>query len=183
MANGRGGVRAGAGRPKKPLAEKILEGNRSKVPHSRLEFPENNEELIGEIMPDPNEFLKQNTKNTNDNLAPKIYEETWKWLKERECDRFVKKELIEQYALNIARWIQCEEGINQFGLLAKHPTTGVPIASPYVSMGMNFMKQANNIWLQIFQIVKENCTFAVNGKTPNDDIMEQLLNTNPRRGN
>jgi len=175
MANGHGGTRVGAGRKKKPLADKILEGNPSKEPLTKVQFNElPSGEPKGEDMPEVAEFLKQNTKNATTNLAPQIYQTTWKWLKERGCEQLVKKELIEQYALYIARWIQCEEGVNMYGLLAKHPTTNLPIASPYVSMGISFLKQANVIWLQIFQIVKENCIVPV-GDNPNDDIMEKIL--------
>lgn len=169
----RGGARPGAGRKRKPLAEKITEGNRSRTPMKRLDFSDL-PDLAAEDMPPPAEFLKQSTKNTVQNLAPEIYEQTWMWLHERRCDKLVKKEMIEQYALYIARWIQCEEGINQFGLLAKHPTTNMPIGSPYVSMGINFLKQANAIWNQIFQIVKENCETPV-WDNPNEDIMERIL--------
>ena len=31
----------------------------------------------------------------------------------------------------ISRWIQCEECITKYGFLAKHPTTGNAIPSPY----------------------------------------------------
>lgn len=103
------------------------------------------------------------------------YEETWRWLDERGCAIYVKKELIEQYALYMQRWIQCEEGINQYGLLAKHPTTQLPIASPYVNMGISFLKQANVLWLQIYQIVKDNCETPIGASNPNDDLMERLL--------
>jgi len=41
-------------------------------------------------------------------------------------------------------------------------------------MGINFLKQANIIWSQIFQIVKENCQEPVSND-PNDDIMERIL--------
>ncbi len=37
------------------------------------------------------------------------------------------------------------------------------------------MKQANAAWYQIFQIVKENCTVEISGRTPQDDVMERLL--------
>lgn len=176
MSSGHGGSRPGAGRKKRPLAEKLLEGNRG---HEKLTYLklDGQQELPGEDMPPIAEYLTQVTKNSNQNLAPQIYESTWKWLHERGCDLFVKKELIEQYALYITRWIQCEEGINQYGLLAKHPTTQMPIASPYVSMGLNFLKQANILWMQIFQIVKENCSVPLDSN-PNDDLMEQILKGN-----
>jgi len=174
MANGRGGYRPGSGRKRKALAEKRLNGNPGHEPLRRLKDVQPSD-LEGEDMPPVAEYLKRNTKNTTDKLAPQVFENTWRWLKERGCEKFVVKELIEQYALYLARTIQCEEGVDMFGLLAKHPTTGSPIASPYTSMGIAYSKQANILWGQIFQIVKENSSMAVDGNNPNDDIMLRLL--------
>jgi hypothetical protein len=86
----------------------------------------------------------------------------------------VSTQLVEQYAMSVSRWIQCEECISEFGFLAKHPTTGNAIASPYVSMSQQYMKQVNQVW---YQIVKENCSVEWQGATPQDDVMERLLNT------
>ena len=218
MSGGHGGKRLGAGRKRKPLAEKLLYAangnhkitklkepeyadfdseaatadelgaksqaelgakNQSELGGARIEakpFDESEySDIAGKDMPPVSEYLRKMTKNTNENLAPEIYEKTWEWLRARKCEQFIKKELIEQYALYIARWVQCEEGINTYGLLAKHPTTGSPIASPYVSMGLNFLKQANNIWGQIFQVVRENSSIAVDGINPADEVMARLL--------
>src|SRR5699024_10508989 len=57
----------------------------------------------------------------------------------------------------------------------KHPTTGNAIASPYVSMSQQYMKQVNQIWYQFYQVVKENCSVEWQGSTPQDDVMERLL--------
>ncbi|MGI6593681.1 MAG: terminase [Christensenellales bacterium] len=179
MANGHGGARPGAGRKKKSLTEKILTDGNGHHKITKLKLPEKDvgdiKNMSGNDMPPISEYLKKMTKNTNENLVPEIYEKTWQWLKARGCEQYIKTELIEQYALYIARWVQCEEGISTYGLLAKHPTTGSPIASPYVSMGINFLKQANIIWNQIFQIVKENSSVAVESSNPNDEIMARLL--------
>lgn len=78
-------------------------------------------------------------------------------------------------AMSVARWIQCEEAVTEFGFLAKHPTTGSAIQSPYVAMSQNFMSQTNRLWMEIYQIVKENCATEYNGVTPMDDTMERLL--------
>jgi hypothetical protein len=38
------------------------------------------------------------------------------------------------------------------------------------------MNQANRLWAEIFQIVKENCSTDYNdGMNPQDDVMERLL--------
>lgn len=70
--------------------------------------------------------------------------------------------------------------ISEFGFLAKHPTTGNAIASPYVSMSQAYMKQVNQIWYQIFQVVKENCSSDFS-HTPMDDTMERLLTARQNR--
>ena len=175
MANGHGGARPGAGRKKKALSEKIIDGNPGKAPLTKLQFSVQDSALHGEDMPLVSEWLTQTTKNSQQNIAQQVYENTWKWLKERGCDQYVNKDLIEQYALYMQRTIQCQEGINQYGLLAKHPTTQMPIASPYFNMALQSSKQANLYWMQIYQIVKDNCETPIGNSNPNDDLMERLL--------
>jgi len=132
-------------------------------------------DIQGADIPPPSEWLGDQTKNTQrESVAGKIYESTWRWIRERRCDHLIKQEQIEQYAASVARYIQCEEGISTFGLLAKHPTTNMPVASPYVAMGERFLKRANLLWATIYQIVKDNCEVPV-GNNPNEDIMEKIL--------
>ena len=47
--------------------------------------------------------------------------------------------------------------------------------SPFVSISQAYMKQANVIWADISQIVKENCSVEVKFNNPEDDMMENLL--------
>jgi hypothetical protein len=176
MGNGHGGKRPGAGRKTKPLSEKMLEGNPGHASLKKLKAPICAAEPVADDAPPVAEYLKRSVRGTaEEKVAPEIFKKTWAWLKERGCEQHVKQELIEQYALTIARWIQCEEWINTHGLLAKHPTTGNPMASPYVTTGFQYLKQANILWGQIFQIVKENSSVAITGRTPNDDVMSRLL--------
>ena len=141
----------------------------------RIRLPENVEELTGEDMPEPKEYMKQQQRNGKDFCAEDVYKETWEWLKGRGCEKLVNPQLVSQYAMTVARWIQCEEAISEYGFIAKHPTTNAAIASPYVSMSQNYMKQVNQLWYQIYQIVKENCLTDYGGQTPQDDAMERLL--------
>lgn len=179
MANGKGGARPGAGRPKKPLAEKIVDGQASKA--KVLNF---GDEMKGEDMPEPNKYLYEQTKGASENTAQEIYEKTWRWLKERKCDIYVQPNLVEQYAICVARHIQAEEAIHTYGFLAKHPTTGVAITSPFIRISHEFLKQSNAIWNQIYLVIKENCAdFYTNASDGSTDVMEQILNSRPKRGN
>lgn len=168
----RGGVRVGAGRKAKALTDKISDGVGATV----MELPEP-PSFEGEDVPPVKEYLKAKQKSGIDLCAEDVYRETWNWLKERGCERLVSSQLLEQYAMSVSRWIQCEQCISDFGFLAKHPTTGNAIASPYVAMSQQYMKQVNQIWYQIFQVVKENCSVEWQGNTPQDDVMERLLRT------
>lgn len=170
----RGGARPGAGQKKKPLHDKLLEGNPGKRPLQVMEFMDT-ADLKGQKMPPPREYLGKAQKSGKESLAVEIYESTWKWLQARCCSHLIPAQLLEQYAMSVARWIQCEESITEYGFLAKHPTTGNAIPSPYVSMSQSFMKQANNLWFQIYQVVKENSAADYKGATPHDDAMERLL--------
>ena len=173
MGSGRGGARPGAGRPRKPLAEKIQNGNPGRRPLEVVSFPV--VALSGADMPPPQEYLTAKQKDGGATIAVEVYEKTWRWLKERGCAHLIPPQVLENYAQTVGRWVQCEEAISTYGFLSKHPTTGVPIPSPFVTMSQSFMKQANNLWYQIYQIMRENCSAPFEGKSPQDDVMERLL--------
>ena len=175
----RGGRRVRAGDKPKPLAEKIAAGEDADI----IEFTptalegadlDDAADLVGEDMPSPSEYLSARQKDGKPLGADEIYKETWIWLKNRGCEKLVNKRLLESYALAFARFIQCEEALSTYGLLGKHPTTGGVVASPFASLSQSYQKQANLLWYEIFDIVKQNCTTKFDG-SPQDDMMEQLL--------
>ena len=163
----RGGARPGAGRPRKALTEKIAEGKTAEVMMQPADTP-------SAETPPVREFMQELQRDGTKLLADEVYTETYQWLKERSCEKIVSRQLVEQYAMSISRWIHCEQIVTKYGYISKHPTTGAAIASPYVAMSQNYMKQANQIWNQIFQIVRENCSVEFQGN-PNEDMMEKLL--------
>ena len=166
----RGGARVGSGRKSKALTEKIDSGLAATV----IDLPEP-AEFDGEDVPPVKDFLKAAQKSGIDLCAEDVFKQTFLWLKERGCDRLVNTQLIEQYAMMVSRWVQCETCISEYGFLAKHPTTGAAITSPSVTMSQNYLKQVNQCWYQIYQIVKENCSVEYGGASPHDDLMERLL--------
>ena len=199
----RGGARAGSGRKRKSLDEKILDGTESKTkaPLSSAEkrareilkdakaseeaakkpkletavgtLPEVTDLEAADI-PDVREYMLRQQKNGSYLIAKDVFRETWLWLKENGCNGLVPKQIVEQYAQSVARWIQCEEAISQYGYLGKHPTTGNPVSSPFVSMSKDYKKQVNTDWFVIWQIVKENGSMGY-GTSNDDDLMEKLL--------
>ena len=166
----RGGARPGSGPKRKALTEKISAGKTATV----IDLPDASE-LTGVDMPPVKDYMKAKQKSGTDLCAEEIFRETWNWLRKVGCTEYVNTLLINQYAMSVARQIQCEQAISEYGFLAKHPTTGAACQSPYVSMLLQFTKQANQSWYQIYQIVKENCSIEYTGATPQDDVMERLL--------
>ena len=172
----RGGARPGSGQKRKGLNEKISDVNRVSSKKIKVLDFGGTADLYGEDMPPQSEYLSAKQQNGQEFAAADIYNKTVVWLQRRSCAVFVSPALIEQYAMAAARWLQCEECIAKFGFLAKHPTTGNAIQSPYVAMAQSFSKQANAYWCQIFQVVRENCSTDFGGMSnPHDDVMERLL--------
>ena len=169
----RGGARPNTGPKKKALAEKIVEG-RATLEDGAVVLPDP-VEIEGVEMPPIKDFLKAKQKNGKDLCAEEVYKSTYLWLKKKRCEKLVSTQLLEQYAMSVSRWVQCEEAISEFGFLAKHPTTGNAMQSPYVAMSQNYMKQVNQVWFQIFQVVKDNSSADIGGANPQDDLMERLL--------
>jgi len=172
----RGGPRPGTGPKKKALIDKINDGTADG--EKILPQPA---DIEGYDIPPVKDYLKAKQKSGKDLCAEDVFIATYKWLKNCGCEKLVTLQQIEQYAMSVSRWIQCEEAISEFGFLAKHPTTGNAIASPFVAMSRDYMKQVNATWFAIHQIVKENCSVDYGGATPHDDLMERLLTA--RRGN
>ena len=167
---GQGGKRPGAGRKKKAVTEKAANGNPGGRRLTVLDIPD----VEGAAMPKPKDILSAKQRDGTELRAKEIYEETWQWLNKIGCAAYVSPQTIERYAMCVARWIQCEEMTNELGFLSKHPTTGKPITSPFINIGINYMNQAARQWDAIMQIVKENCTVDFSGANPNDDL-ERLL--------
>lgn len=166
----RGGPRPGTGPKKKPLAEKVQDGTAD----GAMVLPEPSE-FTGEDIPPVKDYLKARQKNGKDFCAAEIYTETYKWLMARGCEKLVNNQLIEQYAMSVARWVACEESISEFGYLSKHPTTGNAISSPFVAMSREYFKQCSAAWYQIYQVVRDNCAVEFGGSSPQDLLMEKLL--------
>ena len=137
---GRGGARPGAGRKKSAVKEKAASGNPGGRKLEILDIPE----VEGVEMPKPHDFLSAEQRDGSPLQAAEIYEETWEWLKKIGCAAKISPQLLERYAMASARWIQCEEMTNKLGFLSKHPTTGKPILSPFINIGINCILSREN---------------------------------------
>ena len=165
----RGGPRPGSGRPKKPLAEKVLSGNPGKRELKVLEFS-----APALDVPAPPDYLEDLAAGVGSCPGAKyLYEETVRWLESTGCLHLINPQFISEYAILKTRWLSCEVK-NKAGLLAPHPTTGQAIPSPYVRMGLDFLRAADAAWAKIWAVVTQNAERTYSA-SPHDDAMEKLL--------
>lgn len=170
----RGGARVGAGRKPKALEEKLSTGNPGGRKLTVVSLSGEATELNGVVMPPVKDYLKSKQKDGTTLFAEEIYNEMWEWLKKYNCEHLVMPQMIEQFAMVSARLIHCEQAISDFGYLVKK-ANGSAAPSPYVTMSNEYRRQANQLYYQIYQIVKENSSVEVGSMSTSNDVMENLL--------
>lgn len=106
-------------------------------------------------MPPIKEYLKEIQRDGSELGAEEVLKETLEWMDSRGAKGVVSVQLVEQYAFSVARWIHLERLISKYGYIAKHPTTGAPIQSPYVVMAQSYMKQVIAIRGEINLLLKD----------------------------
>jgi hypothetical protein len=163
----RGGARPGAGRKKKPLVEKILDGNPGKRPLTVVEFY--GVPASGELTPP--DFLKIASKETADNYptADEIFIQVAEWLKTTGCAHLISPTVIEDFAINRRAFFECECMNKRLGRIANGKR------SPYVDMAMQYAGLMRVAFDRIWSIIAQNTERRYEGGST-DDIMERLLN-------
>ena len=106
-------------------------------------------------MPPVKEYLAAVQRDGSTLCAGDVVRETIEWLRSRGCENAVSAQMVEQYAMSVARWVHLEEMISKYGYIAKHPATGAPMQSPYVTMAQGYLKQAAAIREEIMLLVKD----------------------------
>lgn len=103
--------------------------------------------------------------------AAQIYAEISAWLALHHFREYTPEHALQMYSMALARWIQAEEAVSRTGFLAKHPTTGAPMTSPYVTMSLEYQRQAQNAWWTIYNMIKD----ATDGKAKVEEPSNSLL--------
>jgi hypothetical protein len=144
----RGGARPGSGRKKKPLAEKILDGNLGRRPIKVVDFGGSPFEE------QPPEFLKLASKETAENYptADQIYIQVSEWLKGTGVGHMVSPTLIEDFSINRRAYFECEYMNKRLGRIAGGKR------SPYVDMAVSYYTMMRAAWEKIWAIVAQKPT-------------------------
>ena len=177
MANGHGGARPGSGRPRKPLADKLLEGNPGKRKPKVLDIAANKDNPVPEY---PERLAYYPTRVSGQPSSQDIWHETVEFLKTTGCLHLINPAFIEEYALLKARFFEAERTISKT-LLAYETKddkkTKMIEANPAVDISLKYLRAADQVWAKIWDIVRQNSE-KFYGTTPNDDLMRGLLQFN-----
>jgi hypothetical protein len=178
MANGHGGARPGAGRPRKSLADKQLEGFPGKRRPKVLHFE-------GEAAPvQPPEWLRNyGESHAGRPTCDQIYQDTVAWLEQTGCAHLVNPEYISDYAIIKASWYEASRWITHLGLCYIPKTkegdkSESLVQNPMVDVAAKYYKMANAAWHKIWSVVAQNSEMLL-GDDPNNDMMSYLLNNKP----
>ena len=114
------------------------------------------DELQTIAMPSVKEYLTAVQRDGSELCSEEVFCQTMGWLKSRNCENAVSEQIVEQYAMSVARWVHIEQMISKYGYIAKHPTTGAPMQSPYVMMSQAYMKQIIAIRAEIQALIKDS---------------------------
>lgn len=172
--DGRGGARQNAGRPRKALADAIIDGTRpSRLKSVKFE----GEELTNETTPTVPEsmgYLTEIQKDGEELLAKKFFQDIWNWLSERKCEKLFEVNYLQRFAMQQARYVQLERLISKHGFLAKS-SSGDARDNPLEAILINRLKILNQMQYSIENTVKANCTVNFTGLPNTSDPMEALL--------
>ena len=175
----RGGARPGAGRPKKPLADKVLAGNPGKRELTVVQFDERKSAIeknsnTGVIqrnhtprgMPS---YLDMVAKEGGDVLPPagEIFGMLSDWVASSGCGDIVAPSLIEDFAFLRRAYLECEYMNRKLGRIASGKR------SPYVNMALDYQKAMMAVYNQIWLIVSQNSQAKVEGK---NEFLSMLMN-------
>lgn len=129
-------------------------------------------DLTAKPLPKIKQYLNEKQSDGKPLGARRIYKDMLDYLQSVSCVEFVPEPLLEQYSICVARWIQAEHAVSEHGMLGRHPTTKGVIASPFIGIAHDYMKQANQALFQIVQIVQEN---RVVQEEPAEESVNDLL--------
>ena len=181
MANGHSGKRPGSGRPRKPLAEKILEGHPGKRKPKVLD-------IAGDDHPVPEYPLRlayYQGKVSAEPTSQDVWQETVAFLEKTGCLHLINPAFIEEYALLKARFFEVERSISRTMLVYDKSKDDKKFAglevNPGIDASLKYLRAADLVWAKIWDIVRQNSEKSY-GTTPNDDMMAQLLKFNREGG-
>jgi len=174
MANGHGGARPGSGRPRKALAQKILEGHPDKRKPKVLDIQQGEHNTVPIY---PERLAYYPARFQGEPTSQDIWNETVAFLETTGCLHMIQPLLIEKYSLMLARYFEAERIISKAVLVYDDEKRDNIKEHPAVEVSHKYMRLALTIWDKIWAIVQQNSEKSFSSNS-HDDLMSGLLRFN-----
>ena len=174
MANGHGGASPGSGRPRKALAQKILEGHPDKRKPKVLDIKPGEHTTVPIY---PERLAYYPARFQGEPTSQDIWNETVAFLETTGCLHMIKPLLIEQYSLLLAKFFEAERIISKAVLVYDDEKRDNIREHPAVDVSHKYLRMAQMVWDKIWAIVQQNSEKSYNSNS-HDDLMSGLLRFN-----
>ena len=182
MANGHGGRRSGAGRPRKPLAEKVLDGTAKKPKEPKiLEFHTEMDYVCPDV---PAYLARYGSKYNGEPCTTDVFRETVAELEKTGCLDKIHPSFIVDYVILRSEWLGGQRMLNTYGPVTASKSRGddrekgqILIESPFVDVTLKFYKAAQVAWEKIDDVIRRNSGNNWSA-SPRDAMMAGLLRLN-----
>jgi hypothetical protein len=157
----RGGYRPNAGRKKRPLAEKIEDGNPGKRPLTVLKFA-HGLALSDGAPPDLPKYLEQHGRECDEMLpsAQVLYDSINDLVARSGCADKISQHLIHDFVHLRRSYLEAEWAARKYGRafsMVDKDGNKIGKRNPYVSIALDYQKAADVSYQRIWAIISQNC--------------------------
>jgi hypothetical protein len=175
----KGEIRLGSGKKKKPIEERLIDGKKNHEPITVLEFAQK-PSFFNIQLPEPHEFLTAPQhdlilQEVDEKVAVDFYKEIQDWLNERKVAHLIPKFEIENYVMNVVRWVQAEKEVAKFGMYRTHESGKWAVINEYEKNRKLLSKAVTTSWYQIYLVIRENSVAKYEGRSPHEDYLASAL--------
>ena len=169
----RGGVRKGAGRKPKPLAEKLAAGNPGHRPLKKVQFDGNGNDS------NPPDYLKLLEKRVPGAPTPiEIYQEIIRYLEPSDCLNLIPAALISDYVMAKYYLICAQFDLSKTATVIQKATNEFEITG-FTEAMLKLQKNVLACWEPIWEIVSKNSERLV--ANPEQDLIMMLVGGRRRK--
>lgn len=173
MAGGHGGARKGAGRPPKPLSQKIEDGNPGNRQLRKVDFGDPNRPIIAPS------YLALLNKGIPGLPSPEdIFYQTAEYLEPSGCLHLVPLQLLSDYAVSVHYLVLAQYELTGTAAVAKNEKKQLTVTA-FADVLLKMQKNCAQAWQQIWDIVQRNSERPLS--SPEAELIAKILSGRVRK--
>jgi hypothetical protein len=173
MANGHGGARKGAGRPPKPLSEKMSDGNPGNRQLRKLDFGNPDRPIIAPT------YLALLNKGIPGLPSPEeIFYQTVEHLEPSGCLPLIPLQLLTDYAVATHYLVLAQYELSGTAIVAKNEKSQLTVTS-FADAMLKMQKNCAQAWQPIWDIVQRNSERPLSN--PDAELIAKILSGRVRK--